>query len=94
MAQLYELGVRALRAAVEVGEASSSDAVDACLQRIASVDEALNAMVEVREVALDEARNAKGALAGVPVAVKDVFVDRDRTPTCGSHVGGHWLRGT
>ncbi|MFN2525377.1 MAG: amidase [Actinomycetota bacterium] len=94
MAQLYELGVRALRAALEVGEIAPVDAVDSCLERTAGLDDRLNSMIETREIALDEARAASGPLGGIPVAVKDMFVDRDRQPTCGSNVGGHWLRGT
>jgi aspartyl-tRNA(Asn)/glutamyl-tRNA(Gln) amidotransferase subunit A len=36
----------------------------------------------------------EGTLSGVRLAVKDVFVDRDRAPTCGSNVHADWMTGT
>jgi aspartyl-tRNA(Asn)/glutamyl-tRNA(Gln) amidotransferase subunit A len=36
----------------------------------------------------------EGPLSGLRLAVKDVFVDQDRPPTCGSDVHATWLDGT
>lgn len=66
--------------------------VEASLAAIQDEGRALNAFVEARPQAAEEA--GEGPLAGVPVAIKDMFVDRDRPPTCGSGVGARWLRGT
>ena len=67
-----------------------SDALDA----IGSVGRELNAFIEARPQARDEATEATGPLAGMPIALKDMFVDGDRIPTCGSNVGAHWTSGT
>jgi aspartyl-tRNA(Asn)/glutamyl-tRNA(Gln) amidotransferase subunit A len=91
--ELHELGVLDLRAAISSGEIDAPEAVASSLDRIDSSG-SLNAIVETRLQAVDEARQAKGALLGVPVVVKDMFVDGDRTPTVGSRIGGHWLSGT
>lgn len=66
--------------------------VEESLGAIEDEGRALNAFVETRPEAAQEKR--EGPLAGVPVAIKDMFVDRDRPPTCGSRVGAPWLRGT
>jgi aspartyl-tRNA(Asn)/glutamyl-tRNA(Gln) amidotransferase subunit A len=91
--ELHELGVLDLRAAISSGEADASEAVAASLDRI-DASRSLNAIVEARHQAGDESRQAKGSLAGVPVVVKDMFVDGGRTPTVGSRICGHWLTGT
>lgn len=81
-------------AAVEAGAVDPREAVAGALDGIGSLDRALNAFVEVRSQAVREAAGAIGALAGVPIALKDMFVDRGRAPTCGSKVGASWLTGT
>ncbi|MDQ3915990.1 MAG: amidase [Actinomycetota bacterium] len=93
MQDLLGMGIGALRREVERGNASREDAARAALDRIAELS-GLNAFVEVRAEAVGEAAGADGPLAGVPLAVKDVFVDRDRVPTCGSGAHGTWLSGT
>ena len=93
MPEVLELGIGALRRAIEAGETDPVSVARACLERIDELAH-LNAWVEVRPEALDEAPAARGALAGVPVAVKDVFVDGGRAPTCGSRVRATWLSGT
>lgn len=55
--------------------------------------EELNAFVEVRPQAVGESV-VDGPLAGMPIAIKDMFADRGRIPTCGSGAGGRWLSGT
>ncbi len=91
MSGVHELGVVEVRDAVAAGDLGPGDAADAALGRIAAFDGSLNAFVEVLA---EPAPGVAGALAGVPVAVKDMFVDRDRSPTVGSGVSGYWLKGT
>jgi Asp-tRNA(Asn)/Glu-tRNA(Gln) amidotransferase A subunit family amidase len=75
-----------LAAALRAGELSPTEAVRDCLARIDALDPFLNAYITVRvEEALAEAAeleraSERGALWGVPVAVKDV-VDVAGTPT-------------
>lgn len=76
------------------GTADPVEAVGAALAAIGSVGAELNAFVEARPKAEQEAAGAEGPLAGVPIAVKDMFVDEDRRPTCGSRVGARDLSGT
>jgi aspartyl-tRNA(Asn)/glutamyl-tRNA(Gln) amidotransferase subunit A len=91
--QLHELGLLDLCAAISSGDADAVEAVESSLDRIDAAG-SLNAIVEARPQARDEARGARGPLAGVPVAIKDMFVDGGRAPTVGSRIGGHWLSGT
>jgi amidase len=63
------------------GEVSSRELTEAMLARIEEVNGAVNAVVELREAALDEAAAANGGLAdrerhplhGVPITVKESF---------------------
>ncbi len=87
-----EPGIDGLRGALERGELDAREVVAAALERAQSED--LNAFVETRAEAVDEAVSLEGPLAGIPLAVKDMFVDRDRVPTCGSGAHGAWLTGT
>lgn len=93
MDEVLSLGIGALRAALEQGELKKSEVAEASLARIGERGH-LNAFVETRSSAPAEAGEAEGPLAGVPLAVKDMLVDRDRTPTCGSAAHGTWLSGT
>ncbi|HJR44770.1 MAG TPA: amidase [Actinomycetota bacterium] len=72
----------------------SPAAVDEALAAIETVGRELNAFVEARPQAREEVAAATGSLAGMPIALKDMFVDEDRIPTCGSNVGAHWTSGT
>lgn len=84
----------ALAARVAAGEISAEEVVAAHLARHAEVDPELNALVLVdAEDALAQAREVDrrrrrgeplGALAGVPVAVKDNIDVRGQTTACGS----------
>lgn len=63
--------------------------MDSARQR-ARIADRLNAFTEITT----EPSRPTGPLAGVPVAVKDVFVDRDRAPTMGSLVHPRGMSGT
>ena len=80
MKELIEASASALARAIRAKEVSSFEVVTAHLQRIEAVNPHLNAVVQVSNTALDEARAADAALArgdspsvlhGVPFTVKD-----------------------
>jgi aspartyl-tRNA(Asn)/glutamyl-tRNA(Gln) amidotransferase subunit A len=88
-------------AAVASGEVSAVEVTQAHLERIAKVDEKVNAFLHVDvEGALAGARavdakrakgEALGPLAGVPLALKDLFTTRGIPTTCGSRILEGWL---
>ena len=89
------MGAAAVAAAVRTREVSAEEVVRAHLDRVARVDPSLGAFLHVTaERALKRARRVDGLLsnsdpgplAGVPVAVKDVFDIEDVPTTCGSRV--------
>ncbi|MEO0588868.1 MAG: amidase, partial [Planctomycetota bacterium] len=79
-----------LRDAIAAGTVKAQDAVAECLDRIARVDPALHAYSETfGELALDRAAavdrgEVTGPLAGVPIAVKDLFCTTAGATTCSS----------
>ena len=84
-----------LAGALAAGEVSSVEATQAHLDRIAEVDGDLHAFLHVSDHALavaadiDRRRAAGeqlGALAGVPLAIKDVLVTTDMPSTSGSKI--------
>ena len=90
-----ELGQR-----IAAGEVSSEEAVRAHLDRIEAADGELNAFLHVSEQAIDDARaidsrRASGeqlhALAGVPVAMKDVLNTTTMPTTSGSRMLDGWM---
>ena len=90
-----QLSIAELRGSLASGDVTPRSVVEASLERIEAVAPALNAFVSARPEVLTELDpEAEGPLAGVPVALKDVFVLDDRAPTMGSHVHADWLRGT
>ncbi|NBT13984.1 MAG: Asp-tRNA(Asn)/Glu-tRNA(Gln) amidotransferase subunit GatA [Planctomycetia bacterium] len=92
--QPAELSAVELVAAVRQGDLSASQCTAAFLDRIARLDDTLNAFLHVdREgalaaaAAIDARRKAGqplGRLAGLPVAVKDALCTRDLPTTCAS----------
>lgn len=88
----FEGGISGARDAVGEGSATPRDLVRASLDAIEDAA-TLNAVVEVRPQAVDEVR-AEGALAGIPVIVKDCFVDGGRAPSMGSRLPAGSLTGT
>ncbi|HTJ70469.1 MAG TPA: Asp-tRNA(Asn)/Glu-tRNA(Gln) amidotransferase subunit GatA [Actinospica sp.] len=88
-------------AAIAAGEVSAVEVAEAHLDRIAKVDDRINAFLHVdAEGALAAARavDAKraageklGPLAGVPLALKDLFTTHNVPTTCGSKILEGWL---
>ena len=85
-----------LAALVSAGELRAIEITEAFLQRIAAHNEGLNAYVEVfsedarkQAEAVDRARKAGarlGLLAGVPVALKDIYAKQGKLTTCASRI--------
>ncbi len=99
-AELTRMGAAGLAAAIAAGEVSALEVTDAHLARIGDVDERVRAFLHV---AADEARlaartvderraagEALGPLAGVPLALKDLFTTTDMPTTCGSAILDGW----
>jgi len=89
-----------LAAMVRHGDVSAVEVTDAHLQRIAALDGDVRAFLCVAEgqaraaaAEVDGARGrgeALGPLAGVPVAVKDMFCTKDLPTTCASRILEGW----
>ncbi|ACQ79643.1 glutamyl-tRNA(Gln) amidotransferase, A subunit [Beutenbergia cavernae DSM 12333] len=90
-----------LAALLEGGEVSSVEVTQAHLDRIGAVDDAVHAFLHTdgapalaAAAAVDAARAAGDdlpALAGVPIAVKDVVVTRGQPTTAGSRILADWV---
>jgi aspartyl-tRNA(Asn)/glutamyl-tRNA(Gln) amidotransferase subunit A len=99
--ELTRMTAAALAAAISAGEVSATEVTDAHLARIADVDPRVRAFLYVAvDQALAAARavdqrraagEALGPLAGVPLALKDVFTTTDMPTTCGSAILDGWL---
>ncbi|NBQ44154.1 MAG: Asp-tRNA(Asn)/Glu-tRNA(Gln) amidotransferase GatCAB subunit A, partial [Mycobacteriaceae bacterium] len=98
---IVRLDAAALGSKIAAGELSSVEVTRACLDRIAATDERYHAFLHVApEAALAtaaeiDAKVAKGEplpspLAGVPLALKDVFTTTDMPTTCGSKILEGW----
>jgi aspartyl-tRNA(Asn)/glutamyl-tRNA(Gln) amidotransferase subunit A len=97
---LTRLSAAELAAKLQVGDVSAVEVARAHLDRVAAVDGDVHAFLHVAaDQALAQAagiddRRVKGerlpALAGVPVAVKDVFTTVGMPTTCGSRILAGW----
>ncbi len=97
--ELWQLPAWKIAEEVRLGRLSASQAVESHIRRMESLEPSLNAMITPmpeearrRALAVDEALS-KGAdlpLAGVPVAVKDLFCTKGIRTTCGSRILGEW----
>ena len=100
MDELITMTAADLSAAMAAGEVSAAEVTAAHLDRIAAVDDRVRAFLHVAgDLALAQARevDAKrkageplGPLAGVPVAVKDLFATVGMPTTCGSKILQGW----
>ncbi|UWF78647.1 Asp-tRNA(Asn)/Glu-tRNA(Gln) amidotransferase subunit GatA [Microbacterium neungamense] len=95
MSDIIRLSAADLADRLTAGEISSVEATQAHLDRIAEVDGDVHAFLHVNEHApnaaaeIDRRRAAGeqlGALAGVPLAIKDVLVTTDQPSTSGSKI--------
>jgi aspartyl-tRNA(Asn)/glutamyl-tRNA(Gln) amidotransferase subunit A len=101
MSELTKKTAAELAAAVAAGEASAAEITTAHLERIAAVDDQVHAFLHVAvDDALEQARAVDrrraageplGPLAGVPVAVKDLFTTVGMPATCGSKILEGWM---
>ncbi len=99
-ADLTRMTAAELAAALAAGEVSAVEVTKAHLDRIEAVDPRIHAFLHVAADgavraarAVDERRAAGaplGPLAGVPVALKDVFTTTDMPTTCGSRILENW----
>ncbi|MBO0816676.1 MAG: Asp-tRNA(Asn)/Glu-tRNA(Gln) amidotransferase GatCAB subunit A, partial [Actinobacteria bacterium] len=98
--ELTRLTAGQTAAAIRDGEVSAAEVTDAHLARIEEVEPQVRAFLHV---AADQARAAAravdqrraaggdlGPLAGVPLALKDVFTTIDMPTTCGSAILDGW----
>jgi aspartyl-tRNA(Asn)/glutamyl-tRNA(Gln) amidotransferase subunit A len=96
VAELCDLTGHELARMFRTGEASALDVVESCLRRIETAEESVKAFLAVTG---DLARQQAGrvgerfsaqrdlpAVAGVPLALKDVLCTRGVTTTCGSKI--------
>ena len=93
---LHELSATELAARIAAGDLSSTEAAQACLDRIGALDSQIGAFLRVDEsaaleqaAAIDARRQAGeslGPLAGVPVAVKDNLCAIGEATTCASRM--------
>jgi aspartyl-tRNA(Asn)/glutamyl-tRNA(Gln) amidotransferase subunit A len=100
MTDLTKLTATRLAALIHAGEASAVEVAQAHLDRIAKVDDRIHAFLHLDTEgalaaarAVDEKRAAGeplGPLAGVPLALKDVFVMKGVPTTCGSKILEGW----
>jgi len=93
MAELHSLTLHELSALLDKGETTSAEATKAYLARINSLDKKLNSYITVdAEGAMAQAKSAderrakgeRGALLGVPIALKDVMATKGLRTTCSS----------
>ena len=98
---LIRLDAATLSAKIATKELSSAEVTRACLDRIAETDGKYQAFLHVAEeqalaaaarvdAAVAAGEELPSALAGVPLALKDVFTTTDMPTTCGSKILEGW----
>jgi len=97
---LHDLSLSELRKGLDRREFTAVEATRACLDRITTTDEAVNAFITVcNETALAEAAAADRRLAagdadlltGIPLAVKDIFNTAGIRTTCASRILDNYI---
>ncbi|HET9256799.1 MAG TPA: amidase family protein, partial [Pseudonocardiaceae bacterium] len=102
MTRPTELGAAELAERIHAGEISAAEVTQAHLDRIAAVDPAVHAFLHVDadsalaaaaavDASLRRGEAPASPLAGVPVALKDVFTTAGMPTTCGSRTLEGWL---
>ena len=96
MTNLHQQSAAALRHLLDSREVSAVEVAQAHLERIAATEERVASFLQVMgDAALAKAREVDdrtaagqrtGALAGIPVALKDIFTTRGVPTTCGSKI--------
>ena len=99
--ELVRMDAATLGAKIAAKELSSAEVTRACLDRIAETDGHYQAFLHVAEeqalaaatrvdAAVAAGEELPSALAGVPLALKDVFTTTDMPTTCGSKILEGW----
>jgi aspartyl-tRNA(Asn)/glutamyl-tRNA(Gln) amidotransferase subunit A len=98
--ELIRMTAAGIAAAIAAGEVSAAEVTRAHLDRIEAVDPRVHAFLHVAAQGavsaaedVDKRRSAGeplGPLAGVPLALKDVFTTIDMPTTCGSRILDGW----
>ena len=102
MTELTQLSAAELASKIHGGEVSSTEVTQAHLDRIGKVDGELNAFLHVAgeealaaaavvDAALAAGDSPASSLAGVPLALKDVFTTTDMPTTCASKILEGWM---
>ena len=98
---VIRLDAAALGQMIAAGEITSTEVTTACLEQIAATDgdvhaflhvageQALAAAAEI-DAAVSAGEQLPSPLAGVPLALKDVFTATDMPTTCGSKILENW----
>jgi len=102
MSDVIRLDAATLGAKIAAKELSSVEVTQACLDQIATTDERYHAFLHVAadealataarvDAAVEAGEPLPSPLAGVPLALKDVFTTSDMPTTCGSKILEGWM---